>query len=104
MTPPGRAPLCAELPLRDVLADVPGEHLVDERLIPDATPARRLAKLFEHGGVQTNRDQLARRIPDWRAPDAPHRPQLIGRGLWNVAEINLSRRTPHAPDGSPGAR
>lgn len=90
--------------LRDVLADVLGEHVVDERLVPDALSARGLPELLEHAGVHADRDQLAWGVPDGGPTHPAHRPELNGRCLRDVTEVNRARRTPYAPGGSPGAR
>ena len=42
--------------LRDVLADVPGQDFVDERLVPDTAAARFLAKLIEHARIDVDRN------------------------------------------------
>jgi hypothetical protein len=90
--------------LRDILADVPSQNIVDEGLIPHTTPTCFLAELIEHSRIDSNRDQLARFIPKRRATDASHRLQLFRRRLGNVREVNLSPRTPHARGGSHAAR
>lgn len=77
--------------LRHGLADVLGEHVVDERLIPDALAARGLPELLEHPCIDTDGDQLPRRIAEWRTPDPAHRPELIRGRLRNVGEVNLPR-------------
>jgi hypothetical protein len=65
--------------LRDVLADVPSQDFVDERLVPDTPPACFVAELIEHSGIDSNRNELARFIAKRRATDAPHRLQLLRR-------------------------
>src|SRR5918996_3608251 len=83
-------PLVGQDPLRDVFADVLGQHFVDERLVAHASAARFLAELIEHAGVDTNRDQLAWFVTERRSADAPHRLQLLGRRLGDFREVNLS--------------
>ena len=58
--------------LRDILADVPGQHLVDEGLISDSASTCFLAELIEHFEIDSDRNQPARLVPNRRAPDAPH--------------------------------
>ena len=65
--------------LRDILADVPSQDFVDERLISDAAATCFLAELIQHSWIDANRDQLARFIAKGRATDAPHRFQLLRR-------------------------
>ena len=82
--------------LRDVLAHVLGQDLVDERLIAHSTSARFLSELVENSWVYADRNQLARAVAQRWPSNAPHRPQLLGRRIWNVREINLAPCTPHA--------
>ena len=63
--------------LRDILADVPGQHLVDEGLISDSASTCFLAELIEHSEVDSDRNQPARLVPNRRAPDRPHGLQLL---------------------------
>jgi len=65
--------------LRDILTGVLSQNVIDECLISDAAPARFLAELVEHSGVDSDRDQLARLVPEGRATDAPHGLQLLRR-------------------------
>lgn len=89
---------------RHVLPDVLGQDLIDERLIADAPPFGLLTELPEDASVEPNRDQLPRRIAKRRSSDPAHRPQLLGRRLGDVAEINRARGTPRVLGGSPAAR
>jgi hypothetical protein len=63
--------------LRDVLADVPRQHFVDEGLISDPAALRFLTKPREHGRVNTNGNQLARLVAQRRTSDAAHALQLL---------------------------
>ena len=63
--------------LRDILADVPGQHLVDEGLISDSASTCFLAELIEHSEIDSDRNQPARLVPNRRAPDRPHGLQLL---------------------------
>ena len=60
------------LVLRNVLANVPGQDVVDEGLISHTASACFLTELIEDAGVDTNRNQLARLVAKRRAADAPH--------------------------------
>jgi len=42
--------------LRDAVADVIGEHLVDQRLVTDMAAARFLSKRFEDARINSNCD------------------------------------------------
>jgi hypothetical protein len=90
--------------LRHVLPDVLGEHVVDERLIPNAPSTCGLSKLLQYASVEPNRNQLARRIPNRWTTHPAHGPELIRGRLRDVAEVNRLRRTPPVPGGSPAAR
>jgi len=96
-----RAVRCA---LRDVFADVFGQDLVDQRLVPDAAATRFLPKLRQDLGVEPDGDQPTSLVSQRRPPDAAHRPQLRGRRFGDVAVVNLGCGTPRAPAGSRGAR
>ena len=87
-----------------VSADVPSEHLVDQRLVAHAPTARFAAELIEHARIDTDRDQLARFIPKRRASHPSHRLELRGRRLGNVRVVNLSRCTSRVRGDSPAAR
>jgi hypothetical protein len=67
------------LVLRNVLANVPSQNVVDEGLVPHTAPACFLAELIEDSGVDTNRNELARLVAKRRAADAPHGLQLRPR-------------------------
>jgi len=90
--------------LRDVLSNVLREHLVDERLVPDAPAACLLAELLEYTGVDANGDQLPGLVAERGTTNAAHCAELLGRRLRDVAEINPARRTPCARAGSRAAR
>jgi hypothetical protein len=90
--------------LCDISPYVPGEYLVDQRLIPDTSTTSFLPELLEHPGVHADRDKLARGVAKRRTAHAPHPAQLrLGR-LGNIAEVNPARRTPRVRAGSRGAR
>jgi hypothetical protein len=74
------------------MTDVVREHAIDERLVPDTPALGFLTEAREDGGVQSNRNQLARVITERRAADAPHRAKLSVRRLRHIREINLPRR------------
>jgi hypothetical protein len=90
--------------LRDGLAGVLGQDLIDEGLVADAPPPRFFAELLEHSGVNTDRDQFSRLVAEWRPSDPSQRPQLRGRGVGDVAEVNPARCTRRVRAGSHGAR
>jgi hypothetical protein len=74
---PGAAPSASLL--RDVLADVPSQDLVDEGLVPHTPSACFLAELIEYARIDSNRNELARFVAERGATDAPHRLQLLRR-------------------------
>jgi len=80
-----------------------GEHLVDKRLVAHAAAPRFLPELLQHACVDPNGDQSARSIAKGRPAYPPHRRQLRGRRIRDVAEVNLLRGTSRARDGSPAA-
>jgi len=55
------------------------EHLIDQGLISDPAPSRLSAKLLEHSGIDTNRDQTLRLLSDGRSADSTHGLQLLRR-------------------------
>jgi hypothetical protein len=55
-------------PLRDILADVLGQHFVDERLVAHAAAPRFLPKLRQDLGVESNGDQLPGGFPSGGRP------------------------------------
>jgi hypothetical protein len=65
--------------LRNVLANVPSQNIIDKGLVPHPAPARLLPELIQHSGIDSNRNQLARFVAKWRAADAPHGPELRRR-------------------------
>jgi hypothetical protein len=65
--------------LRNVLANVPSQHVVDEGLVPHTAPACFLAELIEHSSVDTNRNELTWFVAERRATDAAHGFQLRRR-------------------------
>jgi hypothetical protein len=87
-----------------LLARVLREHLVDERLVADASATRLLAERLEDARIDANGDQLTGFFPDRRSAHAAHGRQLLRRRVGDIREINLSPRTPHARGGSPAAR
>jgi len=85
--------------------DVCGEQLMDERLIADAGASRLHAQGAQDVGVETDRDQLARRAPERRPADSPRASQLLVGQLRDVREVNLlGSRTPLSLYDSPPAR
>ena len=88
----------------DILSHMLGQHLVDQRLISDASPARLFAELFENIRIDPDRDQLTRFGAKRRPTNATHRFQLCRRRFGDVREINLSRRRPRARADSRAAR
>lgn len=77
-TPDGAAPAEGSI-LRNVLANMPSQNVVDEGLVPHPALACFLAELIEHSGVDTNRNELTRCVAEWRAAHAPHGLQLRRR-------------------------
>ena len=88
----------------DVLPHMPGQHLVDQRLVPDATTACLSAELFENIRIDPDRDQLTRFGAKRRPTNAPHGFQLCRSRFRDVREINFSPRTPRARADSRAAR
>jgi hypothetical protein len=68
----------------DVLPHMLGQHLVDQRLIPDATTARLFAELFENIRIDPDCDQLTRFGAKRRPTNATHRFQLCPRRFGDV--------------------
>jgi hypothetical protein len=81
-----------------------GENFVDERLVADAPATSLLPELLEDARVHADRDELTRRVTKWRSPYTPHRLQLRGGRLGDVAEVNPAPGTPRVRAGSPAAR
>lgn len=102
MRRPARAP--HDRRLRQTVADMIGEHLVDQRLVADTAAARFLSKRLEDAWINADRDQSARFVADRRPTDPPHRLQLFARCLRNIRVVNLSRRTTRVRAGSLAAR
>ena len=102
MRRPARAP--HDRGLRHTVADVIGEHLVDQRLVADMTAARFLSERLEDAWINADRDQSPRFISDRRPTDSAHRLQLCARRLRNIRGGNFSRRTPRVRAGSLAAR
>src|SRR5712691_5176249 len=90
--------------LRNVFAHVLRQHLIDQRLVPDAATARFLAELIEHTRIDTDRDQLTRFGAERRPTHPPHGLQLLGRRIGNIRKVDLSHGTPRVRDDSPAAR
>ena len=86
--------------LRDVFPNVRREHLVDQGLVTDLPAPCFLAELLEHFRINANSDQLTRLTSEGRPPHPPHGLQLLWRRVWDIREVNLSARTPHARGGS----
>jgi hypothetical protein len=83
---------------------VPGQDLVNERLISDTSSARFLAELLEHSWIDANGYQLTGFIAEGRSAHSAHGLQLLRRRVRDIREGNLSARTPRARGGSPAAR
>jgi hypothetical protein len=75
----------------------------DEKPRPISQAPRFLPELLQHAGVDPNGDQLARGVTKGRPAHPPHRRQLCVRRFRDVAEVNLSRGTLRARDGSRAA-
>jgi hypothetical protein len=56
--------------------------------VADAPTPRFLAELIEHVWVHPNRDQLTGPLAERGPAHATHRPQLLGRRVWNIRKIN----------------
>jgi hypothetical protein len=57
----------------DLRFDVPRQHLVDQRLITDASSSRFPPELLQHGSIHPDRNQLACLRAEGGTPDPPHR-------------------------------
>ena len=77
--PPHRRSARGTSLLRNVLANVPSQNVVDEGLVPHTAPACFLAELIEHSSVDTNRNELTWFVAERRAADAAHGLQLRRR-------------------------
>jgi len=98
-----------ELRLEDVVGsgaprstDVLRKEVVDEGLVAKPTPLGLAPHGVEHVGIDPNRDQAPGRHPQGGPPHAPHRPELRGRRLRDIGEINPG--TPHTQPASCGSR
>src|SRR5262245_21145601 len=90
--------------LGDTLSDVLCQYLIDESLVADPSSSGFLPKLLEHIRIDTNRNELTRLVTQWRSANPTHRPQLLGRRVRNIREVNLSADTPRARAESLAAR
>jgi len=90
--------------LRHVLLDVLREDFVDQCLVPNAASTSFLSKLIEDCRIDSDGDQASWFVAHRRTTDSTHDVELFSRRLGEVREINRSRGTPPARDGSPGAR
>jgi len=78
---------------------------MDERLIADSRPGCLHAQGPQDVRVETNRDQLAGRTPEWGPADSPRASQLLVGQLRNIREVNLlGSRTPLSLFDSPSSR
>ena len=83
------------------------EHLVDERLVPDAAPLGFLPVGGEDPGVQPDCNQPPRLVADRGPTDPTESRELLGRRRRDVRVINLLSPAPgtwRARRGSSGAR
>jgi hypothetical protein len=88
----------------NIFPDVLCQYLIDEGLVTDPASTGFLPELLEHARIDTNRNELTRLVTQWRSANPAHCRQLLGRGVRNIREVNLSAGTPRARDGSPAAR
>ncbi len=86
--------------------DVFREEVVNEGLVAQASPFGLTPDRVEHLGVDPDRDQSPGRGPEGRPPDSSHRPDLGGRSLRDVGEVNPAPPPHRRPAlcGSLGAR
>lgn len=87
-----------------MFTDMASQHVIDQRLVPDAAATGFLPELLEHSGIDADRDELARFVAERRPPDASQGLQLLRRRLRDIREVNRSGGTPPARADSRAAR
>jgi len=69
---------------RDMLAHVFGQDTINESLVPDIATRGFFSQLFQHIGIQPDRDELTCLPADRRPADTTHRAQLLVRGFSDI--------------------
>src|SRR5512145_983715 len=78
---------------RNILPDMFGQDLVDQRLVSDLPALRLFTEAVQDVWIHPDRDQPTCSLPKRGPADSTHRPELFVRRFWNIRKVNSSTRT-----------